>query len=101
MNRRRSKRIERQAESLLIQWLKGLLTEEEAEKVNMGNYKAMLPVQTHFMAHRTMYLNAYHPKWLKRKIKQLIKIFPAIEIEDVNLEMITWKVNQRSLAPSQ
>jgi|TARA_R110000803_G_scaffold191840_1_gene254556 hypothetical protein len=101
MNRKKSKRIERHAEGLLITWLKGLLTEEEAEGVNMGNYRSLMPEQTHYMAQRTIYLNAYHPKWIKRKIKQLIKIFPNIQIEDVNLEMITWKVNQRSLAQSQ
>jgi hypothetical protein len=96
MNRKKSKRIERHAEALLITWLKGLLTPEEAEGVHMGSYRSFMPEQTHYMAQRTIYLNAYHPKWIKRKIKQLITIFPDIQIEDVNLELITWKTNQRS-----
>jgi hypothetical protein len=95
MNRRRSKRLEKHATTLLVSWLKGLLEEEEASKITVETYKSFLPTQTHYMAGRTMFLNAYHPKWIKKKIIQLLKIFPAIQIEDVNLEMITWKVNQR------
>jgi|TARA_R110000796_G_scaffold46364_8_gene112040 hypothetical protein len=95
MNRKKSKRIKNHSESLLVLWMKGLLPEDEAEKVNLKTYKSMMPVQTHFMAQRTMYLNAYHPKWVAKKIKQLLKIFPAIQIEDINLEMIAWKVKQQ------
>jgi len=98
MNRRRSKRIERHAESLLVVWLKGLLSDEEAAKINISNYKSMMPEQTHYMAQRTMYLNAYHPKWLKKKINQLLRIFPDLTVEDINLEMVTWKVNQRPVS---
>tara|TARA_R100001377_G_C3160481_1_gene99548 strand:+ start:284 stop:571 length:288 start_codon:yes stop_codon:yes gene_type:complete len=95
MNRKKSKRIKNHSESLLVLWMKGLLPEDEAEKVNLKTYKSMMPDQTHFMAQRTMYLNAYHPKWVAKKIKQLLKIFPAIQIEDINLEMIAWKVKQQ------
>ena len=95
MNRKKSKRIKNHSESLLVLWMKGLLPEDEAEKVNLKTYKSMMPVQTHFMAQRTMYLNAYHPKWVAKRIKQLLKIFPAIQIEDINLEMIAWKVKQQ------
>jgi len=98
MNRKKSKRITRHSITLLVSWMKQLLPEEEAEKVTVDTYKTMMPEQTHFMANRTMYLNAYHPKWIAKKIKQLIKIFPDIEIEEVDLELITWKVNQRSMA---
>ena len=98
MNRRRSKRIARHAESLLVVWLKGLLSDEEAAKINISNYKSMMPEQTHYMAQRTMYLNAYHPKWLKKKINQLLRIFPDLTVEDINLEMVTWKVNQRPVS---
>jgi len=98
MNRRRSKRIARHAESLLVVWLKGLLSDEEAAKINIGNYKSKMPEQTHYMAQRTVYLNAYHPKWLKKKINQLLLIYPRLAVEDINLEMVTWKVNQRPVS---
>ena len=97
MNRKKSKRIRHHSESLLVSWMKQLLEKEEADKITINTYKSFMPKQTHFIAQRTMYLNAYHPKWIAKKIKQLTKIFPDIEIEDVNLEMITWKVNQRPI----
>tara|TARA_R110002153_G_scaffold255432_1_gene414090 strand:+ start:52 stop:354 length:303 start_codon:yes stop_codon:yes gene_type:complete len=99
MNRKMSKRIRHHSELLLVAWMKQLLEKEEADKITINTYKSFMPKQTHFMAQRTMYLNAYHPKWIAKKIKQLIKIFPDILIEDVNLEMITWKVNQRPINP--
>ena len=97
MNRTMSKRIRHHSELLLVAWMKQLLEKEEADKITINTYKSFMPKQTHFIAQRTMYLNAYHPKWIAKKIKQLTKIFPDIEIEDVNLEMITWKVNQRPI----
>ena len=94
MNRKKSKRIKNHSESLLVLWMKGLLPEDEAEKVNLKTYKSMMPVQTHFMAQRTMYLNAYHPKWVAKKIKQLLKIDPDLIIESIDLELIKWQANR-------
>ena len=49
-----------------------------------------MPTQTHFMAERTMYLNAYHPKWIKNKIKKLLVIWPDRAIESITLKDIQW-----------
>lgn len=97
MNRKKTKRIRKHSVTLLVSWMRQLLSEEEGKKITVDSYKSFMPEQTHFMAQQTIYLNAYHPKWIEKKIKQLIKIFPDIEIEDVDLELITWKVNQRSM----
>ena len=95
MNRRKSKRVKYHAELLQILWLKSLLNEEEASRVNMGNYKDMLPEQTHIWASRRLYNSFYTAKWLSIKIKQLIKIFPTKQIEDITPQDIQWKMEQR------
>ena len=41
-----------------------------------------------------MRLNAYHPKWIAKKIKQLLKIDPKLDIESIDLELIKWQANR-------
>jgi len=72
MNKKKTKRIQAQASVILVDWLRSLLNEEEGLKINTKNYLKFMPTQTHFMAERTMYLNAYHPKWIKNKIKKTV-----------------------------
>jgi hypothetical protein len=95
MNRKKSKRIKKHSESLQIEWLKSLLTDEEASKINRSNFKEMLPAQTHIWARGTIHNSFYTLKWLTIKLKQLIKIFPNKQVEDITSSDITWKMNQR------
>ena len=94
MNGKKAKRIRRHSKVLLISWLKSLVSEEEAEKVTADNYKHMMPEQTHAYIHNKFLLNAYHPKWIVKKINQLTSIYPKLKIEDVNLELVQWKANK-------
>ena len=94
MNRKKSKRIRHHSESLLVSWMKQLLEKEEADKITINTYKSFMPQQTHFMAQRTMHLNAYHPKWIVNKINQLLAIFPDRSIEEITLEDIQWKTSR-------
>jgi hypothetical protein len=95
MNRRKSKRIKKHAEALQIEWLKSLLNDEEASKINQDNFRGMLPEQTHIWAQRTIHTSFYTLKWLTNKIKQLIKIFPDKQVEDITPQDIVWKMEQR------
>ncbi len=90
MNKKKTKRIQAQASVILVDWLRSLLNEEEGLKINTKNYLKFMPTQTHFMAERTMYLNAYHPKWIKNKIKRLLVIWPDRAIESITLKDIQW-----------
>lgn len=94
MNATKSKRIRRHSKKLLVSWLKSLLDSEEAEKITEENYEQLMPEQTHVYGGGKLRLNAYHPKWLSKKIKQLIKIFPEKEIEDIDLELVAWKAQK-------
>lgn len=95
MNQRMAKRIRKHAESLQVIWLKSLLNPEEAAKITKDNFKKMLPEQTHIWSKGTIFTSFYTLKWLSIKIKQLIKIFPHKNVEDITHEDIQWKMEQR------
>ena len=95
MNRTKSKRIKKHAETLQVEWLKSLLDTEEASKINKDNFREMLPAQTHIWAKGTVHTSFYTLKWLSNKIKQLIKILPDKQVEDVSSQDIEWKMSQR------
>jgi|TARA_Y100000385_G_scaffold261403_1_gene292141 hypothetical protein len=90
MNRKQSKRISKQSKVILVDWLRSLLPEEEASKINTTNCLDFIPEQTHFIANRTLYLNAYHPKWIRNKIKRMLRLFPDRSISDITFEDIQW-----------
>jgi len=94
MNRKKSKRIKKHAKRLQLEWVRGLLSDEEASKITEDNLEEFLPQQTHLWARRTLYTSFYTDKWLTNKIKQLIRIFPDKEIEDISSEDIAWKAQQ-------
>ena len=94
MNGKKAKRIRRHSRVLLVSWLKSLVSEEEAKNVTVKNYKQMMPEQTHAFVQNRFMLNAYHPKWIAKKINQLTSIYPKLKIEDVNLELVQWKANR-------
>ena len=95
MNGKRAKEIRRHTPVVLVSWIQSLLDEKEAAEINIENYKNFLPVQTHFFANDTMYLNAYHPKWIVKKIRQLKKLFPRKKTTEINLELIQWKATKK------
>ena len=86
MNRRKSKLIGAQVEKISIEWLRGLLPEEEAEKITRKNYKSMLPKQTHILFKRQWKLSAYTYRWFKQKIKKILKRNPTRDITSITMD---------------
>ena len=58
------KRISRQTELLLVDWIKSLLTEEEAEKVTLSNVNTLLPTEYHTPTDQGLRLLPNSPKWI-------------------------------------
>ena len=94
MNGSKAKRIRKQSGIIIVNWLRTLLSEEEGRKIDTKNYTNFMPKQTHYMASRTVHLNAYHPKWVIKKINQLLAIYPNRTIEQITLEDIQWKISR-------
>ena len=87
MHSRKAKRIRRHANQLVFEWLKTMLTDEEAKKLNSKNMAKYMPEQTHFFANRSFFISAYTPRWFQQRIKRIIKKNKKA-IEDITLQEI-------------
>lgn len=88
MNGRVKRDINTKVSELLVEWLKTLVSEEEAAKITMDNYKALLPTQTHLYTNKRLSLSAFTERWIKQQIKKLMKKYPARKIDSFTLEEI-------------
>jgi len=87
MHSRKAKRIRRHANQLVFEWLKTMLTDEEAKKLNSKNMAKYMPEQTHFFANSSIHLSAYTPRWFQQRIKRIIRKNQKA-IEDITLQEI-------------
>ena len=70
MNGKKAKSIRREAKRELIDWYRGLLGPEEADKVSKDNIFELMPKQTHQMALGQMRLSVYSFRWFIKTIKR-------------------------------
>ena len=70
MNAKQMKKIRKLIKPIQVEWVRSLLNEEEAEKVNLSNIDVMLSKQTHFMVKGTMHLSAMTDKWIVKYLKK-------------------------------
>ena len=92
MNNKKSKAIRNQTTSILVEWMHSLLSEEEALKITSSNIYQYLPKQKYYVTRKTTYLNSYHPKWVTKHIKQLLRINPKLKINKIDLNVIKEKI---------
>ena len=96
MRKRTTKKINNKAKTLLISWVKSLVSEEEQEKVNEKNFMQMLPKHEYIESKRTFYTAFYTYRWTKQSIKKLLKsgyTLEQITIEDLKSLMSRVKSN--------
>ena len=97
MKKRILKRISRHTETLLVAWVKSLLTEEEAAKVSLSNVGSLLPTEYHIYTDSGLRLTPNSPKWIRQGLKKMVKENPDLDIEAVTLENIQWKMNRQTI----
>ena len=93
MNSKRSTQINRHVRVLLTAWLKDMLPPEEAEKISIKNFLQYLPDERYYVNHMRLNLNSYHPKWVKKYIKRIIKKFKDLKIENISMDDIEKEAN--------
>jgi hypothetical protein len=94
MNSKICKRISRQTDLVLLEWLKTLVPEEEHVKVNINNIHDYIPNSTYFYTQRTLRLNFYSPKWVRKAIKKLVKLGSIVE--DMNMKELERVIPHRN-----
>ena len=80
------KRISRHTETLLVEWVKSLVAEEEADEVSINNINSLLPSQYHFIVEDQLTLAPNSPKWIRKQLKRMVTSDPNINIESITLE---------------
>ena len=89
MNSKKMKRINRHVADLLVLWIKSLLNEEEAKGVSLQNYKELMPDQTHVFLQGKLSLSAYSEKWMRKRLKKLVTLYPDRAVESFGLADVT------------
>jgi len=81
MSGRRSKKLRRKAEDLLIAWLRTMVPEgEDTSKISRKNLDDFLPEQTHIFANNRYLLSAYSLRWFYKQVKRN----PQLTLGDLN-----------------
>ena len=96
MRKQCTKKISNKAKTLLIDWVKSLVSEKEQEKVNEQNFMQMLPREEYIESKRTYYMAFYTYRWAKQSIKKLLKngyTLEQITIKDLQSLMSRVKSN--------
>ena len=70
MNGRQAKKLRRKAKDLTVEWIQSLLPEHEASKINLKNFEAYMPEQTHVYANKKIMLSSFSQKWFNQKLKK-------------------------------
>ena len=70
MNGKKAKLARRLAKDLAFGWMKTLVSEEEAKKINPDNFMDFMPKQTHIMTEGQMRLMPNSYRWCVKHVKQ-------------------------------
>ena len=73
MNSKLCKQIRKQSKTILVEWFRTLVSEEQSKDVDESNILSYLSSQTHIFANNQLKLSAYSYKWVVKKIKILVK----------------------------
>jgi|TARA_R110000787_G_scaffold127985_2_gene239703 hypothetical protein len=86
LNKRKLKDINRHTEFLFKEWVKTLVSEEEALKVDDAEYRDLVPDEYHSLVEGTLRLSPNSPRWIKKKLKSICINNPSVAIKSLTLE---------------
>ena len=69
---------------MLIDWVRSLVSDEEAAKITKDNYTTFLPELSYFKAKEARRLSFFTLRWAKQRLKKLYKA--GIDIKDLGVK---------------
>jgi hypothetical protein len=78
------KKINRKADAILMEWLKGMTPEEDHDRITKDNLYSFLPDANYFYANNHMWLSFYSPKWTKKTIKKLVSL--GVDVDSISMQ---------------
>lgn len=92
MKKKILKQIDNKVDSLLIEWVKSLLSDEEQDQVTKQNYKSLLPKEEYILARGTNYLSFYTCRWTRQNIKKLIR--KGADLDSITIGDLEWMLKK-------
>ena len=81
MNQKKMKKINRQVRVISVEWLQSIMPEEEAEKINLKNYKQYLNQTSHYFNDKQFFTSAFTERWTRNKLKDFYNKNPDKSID--------------------
>jgi hypothetical protein len=73
MNSKLCKQIRKHSKTILVEWFKTLVSEEQSKDVNESNILSYLSTQTHIFTNNQLHLSAYSYRWVVKRVKTLVR----------------------------
>ena len=70
MNQKKIKKLRKLIKPIQLEWLRGLLTEEEGNKITMANITEHMPQETHIKGITGTTLSFMCDKWVLKQLKK-------------------------------
>jgi len=83
MSEKRSRQIRRKRKELQVEWLKTLVTDEEAKKVSIQSIETLVPQRDYIMKNHTTYHSFMTNKWIEKYLKKYPEINSYAELEEL------------------
>tara|TARA_R100000655_G_scaffold1387_2_gene5347 strand:+ start:5754 stop:6086 length:333 start_codon:yes stop_codon:yes gene_type:complete len=87
MNKNKLKQIHRKTESLLVDWLRSMVSDEEADRVSTKNVMQFMP-ETEIYAPVKSGIRCVPmtPRWIKKELKKMLQQDSNLDVEAVTLD---------------
>ena len=73
MNSKLCKQIRKHSKTILVEWFKTLVSEEQSKDVNESNILSYLSTQTHIFTNNQLHVSAYSYRWVVKRVKTLVR----------------------------
>jgi hypothetical protein len=70
MNSKQVKQLRKKVKQFQLEWMKSLVSEEEAKKITLENITAMMPPDTHVKGLESTTLSYMSDKWVLKILKK-------------------------------
>mgnify|MGYP003134009675 FL=1 len=95
MKKKITSKINEKASSILIEWLRSIVEEDEANRITKENFKDFLPKDRYIQVQKTYYLSFYTLRWATQNIKKLVK--RGVSMDGIKLEDLEWLLKKQNM----
>lgn len=95
MNSKQMKELRRKADNIQLEWIKSLLSDSEAKKVNVNNFWQFLPKDSHVLSSGKVALSVMSYKWVVKMLKKHPEIESYQDMMDIYNNKLNQSINQR------